>query len=870
MALFAWLYYGVHADKLTLGQYEIEGLYIKLDKKLTLKVDKIILPKTKERPSFDNIDETFDRIKYLFTYFDYIDLQQIHFKNNKLKFLFADDVLYITTDAYEVAGNIERKGSRLIADVSLLYLKKHKVNIVGKLKYFLNKDRLEIEGAFEGFNIKGNFAAMKEDDLVSFAVKSDEFYDLKTLAAHLPLEDTVKIWITDRVLAKSYKLHSFVGKANIVDNALKPDLSSLRGEATLEDVKIKYKKELAPVLVKEAKLLYKENTLYFDLKDPSYRKRDLQGSTLSIGKIKKGKIPYLNLDLHIKSKLDAVVHEILQAYKVKVPVTQKGKEIRANIKLRIPLKKFKSAQEKAKHKVNVAVDASLSKGEVIINKKLKLPLLKGDLHYENGKITLKDVHLKERWYKGVLNGAVYLNSKKADLRMNVEELSIGEGKNKYFVLKNKALDAKLDYEKLQIQIPALKTKIQRKEKTFTITLSDLKTIKPYLKNLDIQIDGGHLDIETSDFLQYSYAGMLKRDACFFYDKENVCHTQIPCKGKISKKGLYLSAFKDRLTIDVTKATIHVNHLNVDLVALFKSRERKRTSTMKKTQNKTLRIFGKKSKLRYKEFTLVTDNYNIAIAPNGNINAAGKLGSDKVSLKKIGKNIQIEAKRIKDRLLHPLINFNGLHQGRYSFKASGDPDKVIYGEVGIEGGVMRDFKAYNNTLAFINTLPALATLHSPGYSKQGFHIEKGVAKYQKIGQKIIFDSIVIEGKSASFVGKGVIDLKKNSINMKLAIQTARELGKVVGSIPLLGYILMGDDKSMTVGLKITGSLSKPIVETSATKELLKLPLDLIKRTFQSPGHIVNKTEEEKQKEAREKASKKKKIEKQPKVFNKIAP
>ena len=88
-------------------------------------------------------------------------------------------------------------------------------------------------------------------------------------------------------------------------------------------------------------------------------------------------------------------------------------------------------------------------------------------------------------------------------------------------------------------------------------------------------------------------------------------------------------------------------------------------------------------------------------------------------------------------------------------------------------------------------------------------------------------------------------------MTLAIQTAREFGKVIGNIPLLGYILMGEDKSMTVGLKISGSLSKPVVKTSATKEILKLPLDLIKRTLQSPAHILNKEAKPKKKSVMEK-------------------
>ncbi len=163
-----------------------------------------------------------------------------------------------------------------------------------------------------------------------------------------------------------------------------------------------------------------------------------------------------------------------------------------------------------------------------------------------------------------------------------------------------------------------------------------------------------------------------------------------------------------------------------------------------------------------------------------------------------------------------------------------------GEIIVEGGVMKDFKAYNNTLAFINTLPALVSLHNPGFSQKGFAIKKGVVEYRMIERKnIIFDSVYIEGAAATIVGRGELDLEKKTINMDLAIQVAGQLGKVVGSVPLLGYILTGEDKSITVGLKITGSLDKPIVKTSAAKEILTLPLGILKRTLESPGNIINR-------------------------------
>ncbi len=251
------------------------------------------------------------------------------------------------------------------------------------------------------------------------------------------------------------------------------------------------------------------------------------------------------------------------------------------------------------------------------------------------------------------------------------------------------------------------------------------------------------------------------------------------------------------------------------------------------------ILGKKSNIRYDNYTLVTDSYDIEIKPNGDIKAIGSLDGDIVKFSKTGKIFSMQALRVKDKMLHPLIDFNGLKEGRYSLKKYGDPDKEMKGKIIVEGGVLSDFKAYNNVLAFINAIPALATLKSPGFSQKGFKIKEGVVDYRMFKERVIFDSIYIKGASATFVGKGEIDLKKKTIRMDLAIQTAREFGKFVGNLPLLGYILMGKDKSMTVGLKIRGPLKNPKVETSAAAEILTLPLQLIKRTIEAPADLMNK-------------------------------
>jgi hypothetical protein len=572
--------------------------------------------------------------------------------------------------------------------------------------------------------------------------------------------------------------------------------------------------------------MYRNGGLYFDLKNPTYEERNLEGSKVSITNLIGDKPTILVLDLHIKSVIDSVVQEILKAYELQIPVTQKDSMAKIDVKIDIPL--GESTKE-----TSVFVNVDLEKGDVYINK-VKLPVIKGNVQFDKGFVTLNDIDLKESWYEGRANGKIDIKEKKVDLKFDAKQISIGENKEKFLVLKNKVLPLTLDYNKNIIaELPTLKLKIVNRPKDMLIQVGDIGKIKSYLKDVGLKVTGGNLDIITKDFETYTFKGKLHRDSCFFYEKDNVCLTRVPCSGTITKKGVDFYAFNKRLHFNADRSWVKLKNLNIDLKEFLSSK------TKTKTKTKKYVIIGKNSKLRYDNHTLVTDSYDIEVKPNGDINAMGSLDGDIVKLNKKGKMFSMQALRVKDKFLHPLINFKGLKKGRYTITVSGNPNKVMKGKIIVEGGVMNDFKAYNNTLAFMNTIPALATLQDPGFSKSGFKIQEGVVEYRRIGNKVTFDSIYIKGGSATIVGKGEVDIKTKIIKMDLAIQTARELGKFIGNLPLLGYILMGKDKSMTVGLKISGTLDKPKVQTTTAQDILTLPLHFLKRTIESPGHIINK-------------------------------
>lgn len=820
ISLFIWLKVGVEIDTLKVSKYNVSGLYIKLGKKLTLKADHINIPRSKSEPSLGRIDEGLERIKYLLTFFEYIELKKIDFENNTLGVRFKDDLLKISSNDYDITGTLKREGEMINATIPTLYIKKYGITLSGKVSYNIHDEHVETKGHFLVEDASGDFFAKKEGDELSFDLSSNAFSDLKSIVAQFEMSKAIRAWVEEKVKAEKYELKRLHGKGTIIDGKFDLDLDTLEGEVLFSNTQIAFQENLAPVLAPEVNLTYKNYGLFFDLKEPRYKGKDLNGSSVSIIGLNTNDTR-LMLDIKMVTPFDRTVQNLLKSYDLTIPVRQERGSLSARFQADIGLQQNQN---------NFVVDVDFSEGTIWIDK-VKLSIEKGNLYYADGYITLKDIYLKEKVYEGKANGEINLKKKQVDLVFDAKYIKLGEDKKKFFVLKDKKLPLKIKYNKnVHIEIPQLSFTLDNDKKETMIEIKDLNKIRPYLTDKSVLESGGNLTVKTNNFKTYTFLGEMKRSSCFIYEDTDTCKVLVPFEGKVTPQDIDFYAFNKRFHYNDAKGRVELENLNIDLEK-FLQHKRKETESKK---SKKLLLIGKKSNLRYGEYTLVVDSYDVEVKENGNIKAIGSSDGDIIKFTKKKDIVSIQALRIKDKVLHPLINFDGLKEGRYSLKTSGKIGKNMKGEIIVEGGVMKGFKAYNNTLAFINTLPALAVLHNPGYSQDGFHIENGFASYRMIEQKkIIFDSIHIKGGSASIVGKGEIDLKKKTINMNLAIQIAREFGKVVGNLPVVGYILMGEDKSMTVGLTITGSLDKPVVQTTTAQDIVSLPLQILKRTIESP-------------------------------------
>jgi len=831
VALFTWIIIGISIDKVQVSGYVVEGLYIKLDKRLTIKADKVVIPKRKANPSFNRIDETLKRIKYVLTFFDHIELQKIHFENNILGIYYYNHILQLSSKDYLVRGNVHREGNSLIGSIPMLQLKAHDIVMRGEFTYNLDEDVLVTEGKFLFQETTGFFRASKRQHKIDFHLSSSPFSNLKSFVELFDIPPSIKPWIGDKIKAKTYQVISLSGEGNVVNKTFKLDTDSLKAVALFSDVSISFKEGVAPVLARNFILNYANNKgLTFDLEHPTYLGKNLDGSTVSIVNLKDNNTT-LRLNLKFDTRFDKEVQDLLKAYDITIPVVQKNGKVIASLDAGIGLKKSTS---------KFVADVKFLKSDVEI-KGLKFPVEEGDLHYEGDTISLVDLVLKHPLYEGVLNGDLDLKEDKAALIFNAKKVLLKTKGETLVSLKNQKIPFTLEYKKdLFIQIPKYALSFKNTKKETILSIKDLAKVKAYLSDAIPVEEGGNVNVKTKDFETFTFSGMLKRKACFIYIDNKSCETRVPIKGKVSKADVDFYAFNKKLHYNKKRHRVTLKDINIDLEKFFtiERKEKRKKKKVKKEKKKNMVILGTNSNLRYGEYSLITDSYDVEVKPNGDIKAIGSTDGDIIKFTKVKDVLTLKALRIKDKSLHPLINFKGLQKGRYSITKTGNPAKVMKGEIIVEGGVMSGFKAYNNTLAFVNTIPALVTFQDPGYSEEGFTIQTAVVEYRMINStKIIFDSIYIKGDSSTIIGKGELDLVKKTIDIELGIQVARTLSKVVGSIPIVGYILVGKEKSLTVGLTITGNLDKPVVEVSAAKDILSYPLQLIKRTFETPQHLL---------------------------------
>ena len=191
---------------------------------------------------------------------------------------------------------------------------------------------------------------------------------------------------------------------------------------------------------------------------------------------------------------------------------------------------------------------------------------------------------------------------------------------------------------------------------------------------------------------------------------------------------------------------------------------------------------------------------------------------------------VEGSRFNDTFMENLFALSDFDRGEMSFKLSGKVDG-FEGIMRIENTILKEYKILNNVLSFINTIPALTTFSLPNFNSKGLPVKEAYSHYTFKNHQFNVDNFTLNSPELKMVGEGKVNYKEDKIQGTLTIKS--DLGSQIGRIPLVGYILFGDDRSISTTVQIKGKLSDPIVETSVIKEIITAPFNILKRTVTYP-------------------------------------
>ena len=408
----------------------------------------------------------------------------------------------------------------------------------------------------------------------------------------------------------------------------------------------------------------------------------------------------------------------------------------------------------------------------------------------NKKIILLDTNIKES------NNTITLQSK-TNLENNISNgvITINNFEYPHYVkMTNQDLTYKLNFGKkiiLDIKEFGLKYKFDLK-KYHTLYITKLNNILKYVQNIKVR-------------------NPKKHSTCYFYTIDGFENNNLVIND--------LNITIDKKLFDINKTSKKETKIKLHI----------------KTYNDTL------------EYNNTAYHFDSVISHIINKNSFTDIFLDKTNKIKIivlDKFIKVDANELSAKSVEKLLHQNRFKDGNLSLNLQGTFDK-IHGSLKLNKTTVKDVRVLNNLITFINTtpayfeplliLPTLYRLNQTSFDLNGYYIKKGEINfiYDIKNKNIKVPLFYTKSTMADFKGHSFVDIKNDKLKAKIDIIFLKDYSKVINSIPLVGYIILGKDGNFETSVDINGTLEKQDFQTHTLKDTTVGLFHIVKRTVTLP-------------------------------------
>lgn len=473
-----------------------------------------------------------------------------------------------------------------------------------------------------------------------------------------------------------------------------------------------------------------------------------------------------------------------------------------------------------------------------------LTLYPSQLSYNKNTLYLENVHL----------AALGIVDSKIEGKYNIHD---GKGKIVLKQLMAKSddlllLDIKKDIKiylskkknEQRVEVPIFNLKFKSRPEGWEMGIKDmalLSSYSPLLQEYNITNGSIHIGAHSSEekinvygFFDYPYSIIVKNNKPL---------------GTFKFSGHYLNDkltlfTKNDLSMELTqdKLSLNAHNVGINLFSIFdfisdhqSEQEQKSKSNFEvdiKTDHSYLYLDPKRRAL--------TDKLMLQYK-NGELKAQllyGKNGGAALE-RDVQGNLYIYGDRLNDVFMSELAEFSEFKGGELSFYISGKVDK-LNGIIRMKNTTIKDYKAINNTLAFINTIPALVTFSVPHYNTKGLRVSEAYTGFNYENDIITLNGFRLVSPELTFNGKGTVDIANKTVDVETSLVTKATSN--LSKIPLLGYILVGkEDDTITTTITLKGPMDNPVVENTLAKDIGVGSFNIIKRALTFPVHYIDKAQ-----------------------------
>jgi len=533
----------------------------------------------------------------------------------------------------------------------------------------------------------------------------------------------------------------------------------------------------------------------------------------------------INVLFDTKALLSKQLTNILKTFNINIPIYQVNgtNDIKAKITYNID-----------KEKLNTNLKIKVNNSKLMLSESTALDIHHSELELKDTNITLKNtnldynvsiVNLNYQIDKGIINlDKSYIKTDGKFIDLNITDI---------VELKNYPEKLYIDLNGIDIFLKNLKTSILI-HNNIIVNIDKLSKFYPYINYLQeynlnegqIKVDIGdniniytHISDTNQTILEENLTPLTKIDINTTI-KDNVTN--------IKNKYIDINIFSEH-----NNTIIYGNLKNIDLnITQFmdkNSSEENKSSTNMKTNIKATNNY-----IVYNNLKLYSEKLSINSNTKNNKTFAhiNSLYKDRnITIFYNDGKLKLYGLKIREKTFHDLTTTSFLKRPLIDlYVLKNKNSEILQGFVDIKKGYIKELKAFNNVLAFINLIPSLVTFQPVGFTSKGYRIKHGYIEYIFYNKILYFKTITIKGENLTFDGQGYVDLNQKIIKMNVNVNL---IIKLVKDIPIVNYILLGKDGGITIKLTVDGDLKNPKVHTNTASNIIEAPLGIIKRALLTP-------------------------------------